>query len=112
MIIAGASSGIGEAAAYKLAEQGTKLVLAVRREAQLKTIAYKIKANGGEAVYRVTDMVKPEDNAALVELAKTTFSKVTSASSPSARLPSRDRPWQSIPDSWNRFCPCYNRRPA
>ena len=70
------SSGIGEATAYKLAAEGAKIVLGARREAQLKAIADQIKANGGEAVYRVTDVVKPEDNAALVALAKEAFGKV------------------------------------
>ena len=47
-----------------------------RREAQLKAIANQIKADGGEAVYRVTDVTKPEDSAALVALAKEAFGKV------------------------------------
>ena len=76
VIITGASSGIGEATAYKLAAEGAKIVLGARREAQLKAIADQIKANGGEAVYRVTDVVKPEDSAALVALAKEAFGKV------------------------------------
>ncbi|OOF38569.1 oxidoreductase [Rodentibacter mrazii] len=77
VIITGASSGIGEATAYKLAENGAKLVLGARREAKLQGIVENIKAQkGGEAVYRVTDVVKAEDNTALVELAKATFGKV------------------------------------
>ncbi len=76
VIITGASSGIGEATAYKLAEQGAKIVLAARREDKLKAIAGNIKANGGEAVYRVTDVVKAEDNHALVALAKSAFGKI------------------------------------
>ncbi|WP_303819659.1 SDR family oxidoreductase [Actinobacillus minor] len=76
VIITGASSGIGEATAYKLAKAGAKLVLGARREDKLQTIVNNIKANGGEAVYRVTDVVKPEDNQALVALAKSAFGKV------------------------------------
>jgi len=76
VIITGASSGIGEATAYKLAREGAKIVLGARREDKLKAIADQIKASGGEAVYRVTDVVKPEDNAALVALAKEVFGKV------------------------------------
>ncbi|WP_373767185.1 SDR family oxidoreductase [Glaesserella sp.] len=76
VIITGASSGIGEATAYKLAQAGAKLVLGARREDKLQTIVNNIKANGGEAVYRVTDVVKPEDNQALVALAKSAFGKV------------------------------------
>ena len=48
VIITGASSGIGEATAYKLAGEGAKLVLGARRENQLKAIAEKIRAAGGE----------------------------------------------------------------
>ncbi len=76
VIITGASSGIGEATAYKLAENGAKLVLGARREAKLQAIVDNIKTKGSEAIYRVTDVVKAEDNAALVELAKATFGKV------------------------------------
>ena len=76
VIITGASSGIGEATALKLAKEGAKIVLGARREDKLKAIADQIKASGGEAVYRVTDVVKPEDNAALVALAKEVFGKV------------------------------------
>ncbi len=76
VIITGASSGIGEATACKLASAGAKLVLGARREGKLKAIAGKITADGGEAVYRATDVVKPEDNQALVELAQSAFGKV------------------------------------
>ena len=76
IIITGASSGIGEATAYKLASAGAKLVLGARREDKLRAIAAKIKADGGEAIYRATDVVKPEDSHALVELAKNSFGKL------------------------------------
>ena len=76
VIITGASSGIGEATALKLAKEGAKIVLGARREDKFKAIASQIKASGGEAVYRVTDVTKPEDNAALVALAKEAFGKV------------------------------------
>ncbi|AAU38770.1 SDR family oxidoreductase [Basfia succiniciproducens] len=102
VIITGASSGIGEATAYKLAEQGAKIVLAARREAQLKAIADNIKAKGGEAVYRVTDVVKPEDNQALVELAKSAFGKVDAIFLNAGLMPSA--PLSALEtDNWNRM---------
>lgn len=76
VVITGASSGIGKATANLLAEKGAKLVLGARREAKLKELADQIKGNGGEAVYQVTDVTIPEENNALVKLAKDTFGKV------------------------------------
>ncbi|MCS0788506.1 SDR family NAD(P)-dependent oxidoreductase [Cytobacillus firmus] len=73
VVITGASSGIGEATAKLLAEKGAKLVLGARREDRLKELAAEINSNGGQAVYRVTDVVNPEDNQQLVQLAKDTF---------------------------------------
>ncbi|WP_125590959.1 SDR family oxidoreductase [Companilactobacillus jidongensis] len=76
VIITGASSGIGAATAMLLANKGAKLVLGARREEKLQQLVNKIKETGGEAVYRVTDVVNSEDNEELVELAKKTFGKV------------------------------------
>jgi len=61
VIITGASSGIGEATAKLLANQGAKVVLAARREEKLKKITKDIINNGGLAEYKVTDITKKED---------------------------------------------------
>ncbi|GGL17665.1 SDR family oxidoreductase [Deinococcus radiotolerans] len=73
VIITGASSGIGEATARLLARRGARVVLGARREAQLQHVTQEITQAGGQATYRVTDVTRPEDNAALVDLAKTAF---------------------------------------
>ncbi|MDY4713277.1 SDR family oxidoreductase [Actinobacillus minor] len=100
VIITGASSGIGEATAYKLAQAGAKLVLGARREDKLQTIVNHIKANGGEAVYRVTDVVKPEDNQALVALAKSAFGKVDAIFLNAGLMP--NSPLSALEtDNWN-----------
>lgn len=102
VIITGASSGIGEATAYKLADQGAKLVLAARREAQLKAIVERIQAQGGEAIYRVTDVVNPADNHALVDLAKATFGKIDAIFLNAGVMPSA--PLSALEtDHWNRM---------
>lgn len=49
VLLTGASSGIGEALAYKMAEQGAIVGLLARREDKLKVIREKIENNGGKA---------------------------------------------------------------
>lgn len=70
IIITGASGGIGEATARLLAKNGAKLVLAARREERLQFIANEIQLEGGQAVYRITDVTSAED---MQQLADFTF---------------------------------------
>ncbi len=49
VIITGASSGIGEFTAYRLASEGHNVALLARRVDKLEAIATKIKKDGGEA---------------------------------------------------------------
>lgn len=76
VIITGASSGIGEATAKLLASKGAKIVMGARREDKLKALTESIIQSGGQAVYRVTDVVNPEDSQQLVQLALETFGGV------------------------------------
>ncbi len=61
VVITGASSGIGEAAAKLLAKNGAKVVLGARREDNLQRIVTEITEAGGSAIYQVTDVTKLED---------------------------------------------------
>jgi NADP-dependent 3-hydroxy acid dehydrogenase YdfG len=70
VIITGASSGLGEATARRLAASGAKLMLAARREDRLKELVTAIAESGGTATYRVTDVV---DRAQVEALAKETL---------------------------------------
>ena len=100
VIITGASSGIGEATAYKLAEAGAKLVLGARREEKLKAIAESINGKGGAAVYRVTDVVNPSDSKALVQLALDSFGKVDAIFLNAGLMP--NSPFAALEtDNWN-----------
>ncbi|NDI37099.1 SDR family NAD(P)-dependent oxidoreductase [Chengkuizengella sediminis] len=55
-IITGASSGIGQATALELSNQGFRVMLAARREDRLKQLQSEVIENGGEASYQVTDV--------------------------------------------------------
>jgi NADP-dependent 3-hydroxy acid dehydrogenase YdfG len=74
--ITGASSGIGEAIAILLAANGAKVVLGARRADRLETLVNRIKAAGGKADYRVTDIKQRADLVRLVDLACESFGRL------------------------------------
>jgi NADP-dependent 3-hydroxy acid dehydrogenase YdfG len=74
--ITGASSGIGAATAIMLAAKGAKVVLGARREDRLKSLAKKIKADGGEAIYLETDIRNQQDLIQMVQLACETYGRL------------------------------------
>lgn len=76
VVITGASSGIGEAAALLLAERGAKVVLGARGADRLEALAARIVNNGGEAVYASTDVRQREDLSRLVALAYERYGKI------------------------------------
>jgi NAD(P)-dependent dehydrogenase (short-subunit alcohol dehydrogenase family) len=56
ILLTGASSGIGEAAAVKFADLGATVVIAARRADLLETVATRINAAGGTAIARPCDL--------------------------------------------------------
>ena len=60
-LVTGASRGIGEAIARRLAERGARLVLAARSEDRLQQLAAEIHGSGGEAVAFPLDISTPEE---------------------------------------------------
>ncbi|MDN3547300.1 SDR family oxidoreductase [Mucilaginibacter aquaedulcis] len=73
IVITGASSGMGAATAKKLAALGAKVVLAARREEQLKALVTEL---GENAIYVVTDVSKKADLDHLVQTAINKFGHV------------------------------------
>src|SRR6185312_7902211 len=73
IIITGASSGIGAAAALLFAEEGANVVLGARRPAELETLAGTINRGNGRAVCLAGDVKDEAYAAALVDLATREF---------------------------------------
>jgi NADP-dependent 3-hydroxy acid dehydrogenase YdfG len=67
VIVTGASSGIGEAVARRLAADGCTVVLAARRVERLGAVLRDIEAAGANAVALPTDVTRREDVKKLVE---------------------------------------------
>lgn len=76
VVITGASSGIGEATARLLAERGASVVLGARRTERLARLARDIRAAGGVAVTRATDVTRPDDVRELAETGVREFGAV------------------------------------
>ena len=69
VIITGAGSGIGKAAAELMAQAGAKVVISDINEEHGNSAVAGIKQNGGDAFFVRADSSKPEDNEALVKQA-------------------------------------------
>ena len=66
-LVTGASSGIGEATALALAEQGATVAIAARRKDRIDALAARITDAGGRALAIESDVTSQEQAQALVE---------------------------------------------
>jgi NADP-dependent 3-hydroxy acid dehydrogenase YdfG len=76
VLITGASSGIGEASARLLAQQGAKVVLGARRTERLEALAAEIRKAGGQAEVKALDVTNREDVAAFAAFAVEKFGRI------------------------------------
>ncbi|AZZ76269.1 MULTISPECIES: SDR family oxidoreductase [unclassified Pseudomonas] len=76
VLITGASSGIGEAAARLIAAKGAHVVLGARRTERLDKLVGEIQAEGGSASARALDVTDLQSMHAFVTFAKAQHGKV------------------------------------
>jgi short-subunit dehydrogenase len=73
VVVTGASSGIGEASAYRFARDGARLGLLARRKDRLQEVAAKVRGLGGEAIVVPVDLADGENARRAVGEVETTF---------------------------------------
>ncbi len=76
IVITGASSGMGEAAAKHLAQLGAAVVLGARRTDRIEKLANEIEESGGKALAIATDVTKRDQVKKLVDSAVEKFGRV------------------------------------
>jgi short-subunit dehydrogenase len=76
VIITGASSGLGAATARELARRGARVVLAARREAELRALADEIERAGGTALAVQADVSDRVDIDRLVQNAIQNYGRI------------------------------------
>ncbi|WP_432127524.1 SDR family NAD(P)-dependent oxidoreductase [Streptomyces sp. bgisy082] len=79
VVITGASSGIGAAAAELFVLEGAQVVLTARRKDRLLDVVDRIGARGGKAVAVVADVTRAEEMRTVVRTAVETFGGVDAA---------------------------------
>lgn len=75
-VVTGASSGIGQATAVALAQEGARVVVAARRAERLTDLVRRIKTEGGKAVAVETDVTSEGRARALVDRTNEHFGRL------------------------------------
>ena len=74
--VTGAGSGIGEAAALALADEGATVVLTGRRAAPLEDVARRIRDSGGEAHVQPADLMDSAQVQKIGDYVRQTFGRL------------------------------------
>jgi len=76
VVITGASSGNGEAAARHLSAQGASVVLGARRAERIQSLAKDLTGRGGKALAVTTDVTRYEQVKQLVDTAVQSYGRI------------------------------------
>lgn len=76
VVITGASSGLGEATARLLSEQGATVVLGARRDERIQALADELTSDGGKALAVATDVTQRDQVERLVNAAVESYGRV------------------------------------
>lgn len=102
ILITGASSGIGEAAALRLADDGHRLFLGARRTERLEALVERIRGAGGTAAFRRLDVTDAEDVRRFVADAVDTYEGVDVMINNAGVMPLSALAEDRV-DEWNRM---------
>src|SRR5574337_1421481 len=76
VVITGASSGLGEAAARLLCAEGASVVLGARRIDRIESLAQELSGKGGKALAVATDVTSREQVKKLVDAAVQAYGRI------------------------------------
>lgn len=102
VVITGASSGLGEATARYLSDQGAIVVLGARRADRIQSLADELTGGGGKALAITTDVTNYDQVKNLVDTAVQMYSRVDVIINNAGLMPNSPLERLKI-DDWNRM---------
>ncbi|GIO34311.1 MULTISPECIES: SDR family oxidoreductase [Paenibacillus] len=102
VVITGASSGIGEATARRLAGQGAHIVIGARRLERLEALAAAIRAEGGSVEYQALDVTNLDQMQKIIRFAQSRYGRIDVIVNNAGVMPLSPLEALKI-DEWNRM---------
>jgi NADP-dependent 3-hydroxy acid dehydrogenase YdfG len=102
VVITGASSGLGEATARLLAQEGATVVLGARRRERIQSLADELTGNGGKALAIQTDVTDVDQVQRLVDTAVQTYGRIDVMINNAGLMPQSPLERRKI-DDWNQM---------